>query len=202
MKKYLVTITALALTVMSGLAGDIKLSLGDKGVVIDAGSAGKYTVEAPVLDLGDSKEKPVFDAKTGVAQYASGVTFTFKVDGGTIDCSYDNLPAEARSLSFFLMIPIRLKEGGKYSFGTGELKEFPAEKDKQFIVSGARGKLNLLDASGDGFSLDVPANWAALQDNRVFNWNVFCYHFLRDLKAHPNERQFVIKVAPFDLTVK
>jgi hypothetical protein len=147
------------------------------------------------LSGGEIKEKPAYELSGGraVMKYPSGAKMEYETRDGELICRYSDLPETASGLMFQMILPIKLKDGGKYAFGEDALKEFPQEKGGQFVKTGQRDKFVLVDASGDGFSLEAITNWYGLQDNRVFGWQAFAYTFLYDVKAYPGKSELAIK---------
>lgn len=195
----ILTATTFAFSI-STQAEDLPLSVVPKGVEIDAGSTGRFVLEPPDLNLdGGSREKPVFEVVSeteGLAKYPGGASVKYQINGAEIACEF-SAPDGAKSLMFQMLIPIAFSQGGKYAFGGGDPQEFPAELSNQFAgTAGGREEFTVVDALGDGFSVQAPANWQALQDNRKFGWQTFAYQFLYDLKANAGKTTFVITVAP------
>lgn len=196
----LAALTALCLSLTPAGADDLPLAVMAKGVEIESGSLGKFVLEPPALVLeGGKSEKPVFEALSeteGVARYSGGGECKFRVADGEIHCEYSGLES-GKALRFQMLVPIRLNQGGKFAFGPGDWKEFPVEHSGQFVgTAGGSEPFALVDAGGEGFSLQTKANWQALQDNRQFNWATFAYQFLYDLKANAEKSSFAITVAP------
>lgn len=201
MKTFL-TILTTATLVFSNItrAEELPLTVVPKGVEIDAGSTGRFVLEPPDLNLeSGSREKPVFEVVSeteGLAKYPSGATVKYQINGAEIACEFSS-PGDAKSLMFQMLVPIKFSQGGKYAFGGGDPQEFPAELSNQFAgTAGGREEFTVVDALGDGFRIQAPANWQALQDNRKFGWQTFAYQFLYDLKANEGKSSFVITVAP------
>jgi hypothetical protein len=201
--KNTLTLAALAAFCLShpaALADDIPLMVIAEGVGIDAGSVGKFVIEPPNLVLESGKtEKPVFEAASeteGVAKYPNGAEVRYQVSGREILCQF-TVPADGRALMFQMFVPIKFNQGGKYAFGGGDLKDFPADHTGQFVGT-ASGKepFSVVDALGDGFTVQFSGNWQAVQDNRKFGWQTFAYQFLYDLKARAGGDSVVITVEP------
>lgn len=176
----------------------IELRIGSKGAEISADGMGTLILEPPVLMLDEGKtDKGVFEVnseKEGVAKYSDGSEVRFEIAEREILCEYQPA-AGVRALRFQVILPLKLNQGGRFSFGDGELKEFPGELGEQFVeTSKNRDPFTVVDAMGDGFAIDAPANWQGLQDNRKFGWQVFAYQFLYDLKAHAGKNSLTISI--------
>jgi hypothetical protein len=180
---------------------DAKLSIEKKGVGIDAGKMGTFVLQAPLFMLdADQGLKPEFKASgdKGEAVYSNGARFLFEVKKDEIICSFEDMPKDGPgSFKFIMDIPISFNKGGKYSLGSKEFKEFPAEiKTEQFIVTGDNSDFSFSDPDGHGLTLELRSNWFGLQDNRVWNTQSFSYQFLVDPKAM-SAKELKIKVKTF-----
>lgn len=193
-------LAALCLSIPVSLADELPLTVITKGVEIDAGSAGVFVLEPPNVVLeGGKTEKPVFEAVSaseGVAKYAGGAEVKYQVRGREIICQY-SIPDDGKALMFQMLVPIKFNQGGKFSFGNEELNDFPVEHTGQFVsTASGREPFSVVDAMGDGFTLQSPGNWQAVQDNRKFGWQTFAYQFLYDLKASAGKNSLTVTVEP------
>jgi hypothetical protein len=198
MKLHLLALTTLAAAAPLPLLA-IDLASGDKGITIDAGPAGTYTLEAPELTTTDGKkEKPVWESgeKGGEAKYANGAIVEMTITGKEeILVAFKDLPESSKSLMFSMLIPINLNNGGTVSAEGKAPVSLPEEVGEQHVITGTTiGTFKLADASGAGFSLSMPTNWYTVQDNRKWNWNTFAFQGLYDLNAKPEEREFTVTV--------
>src|SRR5687768_16879176 len=87
--------------IASAAAQSPALSIDNRGVVIDVGSMGRFTLEAPTFSLSTGgAEKPVFE-KTGqqsaVARYPSGTELLYAVESGKVKFTFKNAPAEGKA---------------------------------------------------------------------------------------------------------
>lgn len=181
-------------------AQDLLITVVSKGVEIQAGGLGQFVLEPPNALLENGKtEKPQFEKISeteGKATYLSGGEVLLQVSGNEILATF-NSPPPASGLMFQMLIPIKFKDGGKFAFGSGEPKEFPAQHAGQFAgTASGREIFSLTNALGDGFSIEAQANWQAVQDNRKFGWEIFAYQFLLDLKAVAGKNSLIITVTP------
>ncbi|WFB37805.1 hypothetical protein P3T73_08545 [Kiritimatiellota bacterium B12222] len=177
----------LGLMASSVQADKLSLTVVDKGVEIDAGSTGKFIIGAPPLTLENGKtEKATFTVNSkssGEATYPCGAELKLQIKGDEIQYEYD-IPDNGKSFMFDMLIPIKFNQGGEYALGKSELQEFPEEHQGQFLTQGnGKSAFTLLNAKGKGFSLETQGHWQALQDNREFDWPIFVYKVLVDLKA-------------------
>lgn len=167
-------------------AADPALSLSEAGVKIDIGPGGTYTLLVPTLKLTDKDyqgEKAVIELKDGKieAKYPSGAELQMALADGkkSVEVSFSGVPAGSKGLLFVTQIPIRYSTGGQYALGKKNLEAFPEIKEKQVFADGHSESFTLIDPSGSGYKLNLPADYQQLQDNRVFGWAVFMhlYHY-------------------------
>jgi hypothetical protein len=177
-----------------------QLSLSDKGIEIDGGTLGQLIFEVPGLSLGDKDykgEKAAAECKDGVvvAKYPSGAELQIKLTGkSSAAISFSNLPSQARSFVFVMHLPIRLGGGGKFALGKKAAILFPETKGKQIVGDGWAESLSVWDSSGTGIRLVMPGDYQQVQDNRVFNWDVFAYIYYFKFSSQQGKSSFTIKV--------
>ena len=156
-------------------------SLTEAGWEIDGGTMGKIVFPVPGLRLKEKDyrgEKPVVEVKDGVltARYPSGAKLEMKPDGARqVAITVSDLPAEAKGLIFSTHLPIRLAGEGRFVLGSREPVTFPRTKDKQIVADGWAESFSVMDPSGAGLRFHLPGNYQQVQDNRVFNWNIFVH---------------------------
>ena len=197
MKKTATLLIALTCSLLALHAEEPRISLSEKGIVIEKDGLGILTLEAPVLHLDSGKsEKPAFDVsgERAVAKYPGGTELQVELQNGEVTVRYASVPPDAKALMFAMNIPVSFSQGGKFAFGKGDLKEFPAEKGEKFVQNGVgEGKL-VLAAPGDStLVVETPTNWIAMQDNRVFGMNNFSWQFLYDLRARAGKDSLTIR---------
>lgn len=181
-------------------AQPLKLSLSDKGVVVNAGAIGSLTLEAPSLGFkGDKTLKPSFALdgdKGGVATYPDGTVIRVSVSDAdkTATYSFDTLPEGATAIRIDTKIPISLNQGGRFALGT-KTGEFPTALAGQFLAHGDAATLDVIHALGDGVRFTAPAGYQQLQDNRMWNWNTFFWIYRYDLLRYSGKKSFQIKVS-------
>lgn len=183
-------------------AQDIKLSLSDKGAVVNAGALGSFTIPAPSIDTTDKKElKPTYALATegGGAQATYPNGFVLKITVSNADKSityrFDAPPENGAALKFITLFPINLNQGGKFALGN-KAGEFPVEKAGQFLAQGDANHLDIIHPLGEGIRFNTPAVYQQLQDNRTWGWSVFAWVYRYDLKRYAGKTSFTFKVAP------
>ncbi|PTY02938.1 hypothetical protein DB346_07965 [Verrucomicrobia bacterium LW23] len=190
--------------VASAYAGkDPKLSLSEKGIQINAGPAGTFTMQVPGLRVNDKDytgEKPVTEltGDTLVAKYPSGAEVKITLDSSTAEISVIGAPASAKALVFVTMIPIQFNGGGKAAIGKKGQVAFPEEKDKQLITDGWGETFTLIDPSGEGYAIAMPGDYQQVQDNRVFNWAVFAHIYNYSFAAQKGKTNFTLRFGGVD----
>ena len=182
-----------------------QLSLTEAGVVIDTGTE-KFTLPIPSLikSAGGSVAGTITmgkDDKSLVEKFTNDVQLTVALesDGKTITYEYTEPPADVRGLGINMDIPIEYANGGKYGLGSGELKDFPAQKGKDEVVDkGDSGMFRLQSPSGTGFGLKMASGWNKLQDDRNFNGSKFEEQYLYLFATYHGQTYFTITVGDLD----
>jgi len=200
--KKLLLLLACGLAVLASARAGVSLSLDPKGVAIEAGTAGRFVVPAPDHTGGGQTLKPVWtpsdDGKTGRITYENGFEVRVTIDSvsGTITYDYaDASFAPGSALRFMTLIPISFNEGGRYSVDKAPLVEFPVDFVDQLLVRGEATRVDIVGPLGEGFSVDAPACWQAIQDNRKWGWKAFAWVYLYDLNKVPSRRAFTFKIS-------
>lgn len=166
-----------------GARAQAEFGLSEKGLVVEAGAMGRFTMEPPVFNKKNGAEKPVFEMKSDTlaeARYSSGTILTLQLREGRADFHYTNAPAEGSSFKFSMLIPISFNQGGRYAFDTAEPKPLPEEKGAQFVQHGNAHSFTIIDPVGQGFTFVNPGGYQGLQDNRNFGWAIFDYQYQQD----------------------
>ncbi|MDF3058282.1 MAG: hypothetical protein K0R17_2497 [Rariglobus sp.] len=183
-------------------AQTIKLSLNNKGVVVDAGALGKIVVPPPEIATPDEKKviKPTYtlDGSGGaLATYPDGFVIRIAVSDAskTITYAYDRIPEGAASFKFSTLLPINLNQGGRFVLGDKQ-GEFPVTLGDAFFARGDTGQVDIIYPLGAGIRFSTPTSFQQLQDNRTWNWNVFVWVYYRDLKRYNHETSFTFTVSP------
>lgn len=202
MKLPLLLATLLAFAAsLAGQTAPAKLSLGTRGIVIDAGPMGTFIIPAPELHVGPkpSKHKAEYSyagGDTAEARYPGGATLRLQVDtaGTEILYTYAGLPEDARGFMHSMNIPIEFADGGHVQIGNDERKPLPAQATVQFVTVGVGGPFRLTSPSGATLAFTGPGNWCAVQDNRTWNDQKFVYQFFRDTKGWGNATSYTIRL--------
>lgn len=191
----------LALCVAVSLtAQTVKLSITERGVVVNAGAIGNLTVGPPSIALpGNQDLKPTFtpDGSGGArATYPDGSVLRVAVSerDGTITWHLDQVPADAVAIKLSTHLPINLNRGGRFVLGD-KTGEFPASLGDQFLAHGDAGRLDVIHPLGEGLRFATPTVYQQLQDNRKWNWNVFAWIYRYDLRRHPGADSFQFKLS-------
>ncbi|AHF94279.1 hypothetical protein OPIT5_10390 [Opitutaceae bacterium TAV5] len=157
------------------------LSASPDGVNIRTTDAGEFTLPAPVLMLrpddydGQKPAVTVEDAATLLAKYPSGAELRIGIAQNAVNYTWSGLPDGAFAFRFVTLLPISLADGGTFMLGNNNPAPFPATKEKQTVAKGWARSFRLQNAAGAGFALATPGAFQEVQDNRVFNWEVFAY---------------------------
>lgn len=180
------------------------LSASEKGILIDAGATGTYTLPVPGLRLTDDDHK----GETGVvdfngtdtltAKYPSGAELTMITVGNVVECTFQGVPQGAKGFRFLIPIPIKFANGGRFAIGHKALEPFPEEKDKQLAGQGTGAEFTLMDAMDSGFRILMPMDYQQVQDNRFFNWPVFMHIYNYTFPSHGGKTAFAFRFEDLD----
>lgn len=174
------------------------LGASEKGVRIDAGAAGIFTLSVPELRLTDQDHKGEpgvvdFDGKdTLTAKYPSGAELTMTILGNAVECTFQGVPEGARGFRFFMQIPIKFANGGRFAIGSKPPEAFPEEKGRQLAGQGTAKEFSLFDPTDAGFRIVMPMDYQQVQDNRVFGSPVFYYILNYTFQNHGGKTRFTI----------
>ncbi len=182
---------------------DFKLMASEKGVVIEAGSAGLFTWPVPKLRMSETDyqgEEATIRREgndTVVASYPGGMEVRMTVGKADhiIRHTISNPPPSAWGLQFQMQIPIQFRNGGQFAFDRGDFCSFPEKPEKQIVGEATAGDFRAVNPSGVGFSIIAPVKYQQVQDNRVFNWSVFMYFYNYTLAG--KERTFEVSFQPY-----
>ena len=136
------------------------------------------------------------DAELVTVPYACGAKFTYALKpNGTVLCSYSGLPPTTQSLWFPMMIPVSFAEEGHYAFETpATLLTFPAAPGGRSIQASRHGPFQIVAPGGAVLLIDAPSDRQGLTDFRP-SWNAFSWTFFYELKDHPVNGAFVLRIA-------
>lgn len=180
---------------------EVVLSASEKGIQIGAGVMGSFSLPAPDLVFkGGRTEKGMFqkgkEGFLGVATYPSGATleYTASEPQGQLNVRFAKMPKDTRSLRFTMNVPIRFNQGGLWAFDEAEPRTIPSKMEGQFVQAGNAKVFHVISPMGDGITIQTPGGWQGLQDNRVFNWQVYSYIYQFDFGERKDGNfSFVIK---------
>ena len=159
-------------------APQLRLSLADDGVDLDAGEMGKFNFSYPRMRLQQEDRFRPVEAKR------EGDTVTIKYrDGGVISgkLSADRIrytltaPATGFQGTFYEMyVPFNYNQGGSWSVD-GRGGPFPLEKVPGSKIFQGHGRVvGVADANCSRLLISVPEyTYLEVQDNREWNWNIF-----------------------------
>ena len=172
MRHPLVLLALVLCAVLPLSAQTIKLSLGNKGVIVDAGVLGKIVVPPPEITTIDEKQviKPTYalDGSGGaLATYPDGFVIRIAVSDAhkTITYSYDRIPEGAAAFKFSTLFPINFNQGGSYVLGN-QRGEFPVALGETFFARGDANQVDIIHPLGEGIRFNTPTSFQQFQDNR------------------------------------
>ena len=173
-------------------------SLTDKGPAINAPGLGEFVMEPPPFSSKSGTEKPAFeikDATKAVARYPSGLELEYTVERNRLKLRYSGAPVDGKGFKFQTLLPIRLNQGGTFAFDSDAAIPFPAAKGEQFVGKKNAVRLTVTDPLGEGFTLGTPGGYQEMQDNRLYNWQAFGYHYYFDVFGK-KEGDFSFTIGP------
>ena len=186
--------------------------LTTEGLLIEAGSAGHFTLKHPVLvgEKWDSVHKPI---ETKV----SGDIATLQFDGPTrIAVAWQptertlvftpaNVPTSIKSLRAEMLIDFSYVSGGSWQIGQGKETPFPAQQPaRPHLFQGNAETLKLRNFEGATLTVQVPtSSFQQLTDNREWNWKIFGWQFNTPCTAGAGQLEVKLALgAPIEKAVK
>ncbi len=174
----------LALMLLCAVAGAAPLKLTDKGIDIDGGTMGQFTIEYPELQLKDGKTSKVVEGhglgNAGKFTYANGGTLDVSLeDGGKVHYQFSAMD-DVKSWKSAMFIGVEYIQGGTWRISDGEAKPFPATKTPggHFFQGNNAGTLTISNFEGKSLSITPPPfSFGQMTDNREWNWAIFTHIF-------------------------
>ena len=176
------------------------MKLGEKEISISASTAGTFAITYPALVTGGDKQI----APAQIAKDAGGVTLLYagggkgrvRLDKTALRIAFSDLPASVKKFRMEMLIPINFGGSGTYSIGGAAAQTFPAEKPaKPFLYQGHAEHIEIVHPTGPGFSIGIPPySFQQLQDNREWNWGVYCWWFMSPLPEDNRSPEFTVKI--------
>lgn len=168
------------LTARSASTAELKTT--DKGLTIDAGNLGEFTVEYPaLLDAAGAPAHKLIEAKAdgrnAVLRYDGGGAVKVVIGaGGEVTFGFAGMPADVKTATMEMLIDIAFNRGGKWRVGDTE-RPFPVEKPSSpHLYQGNAGALTISNAQGRSLTVTAPPySFLELTDNRQWNWGVFAF---------------------------
>ncbi|HYG36924.1 MAG TPA: beta-galactosidase [Clostridia bacterium] len=162
------------------------LRLTQEGLLIEADSAGQFTLKHPVL-VGEKWD----DVRKPIEKKVSGNTATLQFDGstsiavawqpaeGTLTYTPVDVPAGVKSLRVEMLIDFSYVNGGSWQIGPGKETPFPGQKPAQpHLFQGNADVLKLRNFEGATLAVQASAQgFQQLTDNREWDWKVFSWLF-------------------------
>ncbi|MBP5234179.1 MAG: hypothetical protein J6333_12335, partial [Planctomycetes bacterium] len=198
MAKQFWRLLALAVGVFltAATAGAFDFGVTEHGISVRADNMGDFTIEPPVLLLGNKEEKPSGKRMDGgklLLEYPCGAKATLFKDGGSVSAQFANVPGGAK-YKVGMFIPINYKDGAKWKVKDHE-EAFPAQhaKGKPHLYQGNAGALTLTSFDGKKLVFKWPADYCYVQltDNREWNWGIF-YVMVSNTVASGQTEKFTV----------
>lgn len=194
-----------AVSLIRAQTPSLELSATEKGIAIK-GEAGSFLFVPATLRLSEKDfegEKPVLELagdNTLVAKFPSGAEITMQVspEDHTVEGSFSGVPAGAWGFIFQMQIPLDFSRGGRFSLGSAELQDFPADYFRQLVDQKTAKQFTLVNPTGGGLTLTATQNYMQMQDNRAFQWPVFMFIYTYVFSSNPGSSSFRIHFEPLD----
>jgi hypothetical protein len=160
--------------------------LTQEGLLIEAGSAGQFTLTYPLLvgQKWDDLRKPIEKKVTGTSallQFDGGtrIEVVWQPAEGTLTFTPVQVPSGVKSLRAQMLIDFSYVNGGSWKIGDGKETPFPTQKPaKPHLFQGNAETLTLRNFEGATWQVHVPPHsFQQLTDNREWNWKVFNWQF-------------------------
>ena len=180
------------------------LRLADKGVEIDGGSMGVFTLVYPQIttkaapgEHETAMEQRLVDGKA-VLKYPCGVVVEVSLgeDGKMAYRFSGNRDVVERFRVGELLVPPNYQDGGTWRIGDGDTRPFPAEKPATpFLFQGNATRFEFTDVAGKRLRIDIPPySFQQLQDNREWGWEVFAWWFQTPFDKNKQEYAVTVTV--------
>lgn len=163
----------------AGAGRALGLEAGDKGLMINFGNLGNFTLDYPVITVKGGEEKPL-EVKTegkkkAVIKYQTGTELTVEIDGGKARLSFANFPADFSKFKMAMLISFNLRDGGRWEADGNAGGPFPQEKpEKAQFFSNHTRNLAIIAVDDTRINLGLPPyTYVQLQDNREWGWSVY-----------------------------
>ena len=193
---------ALAAIALPADAGALRLA--DKGVEIDGGSMGVFTLAYPQIttkaapgEHETAMEQRLVDGKA-VLKYPCGVVVEVSLgeDGKMAYRFSGNRDVVERFRVGELLVPPNYQDGGTWRIGDGDTRPFPAEKPAApFLFQGNATRFEFTDVTGRRIRIDLPPySFQQLQDNREWGWEVFAWWFQTPFNKDKQEHVVTVTV--------
>ena len=160
--------------------------LTQEGLLIEAGSAGQFTLNYPVLvgQKWDDVSKPIEVKVSGNStrlQFDAGtrIEVVWQPAERTLTFTPINVPPRVKSLRSQMLIDFSYTNGGSWKIGDGKEMPFPAQKPTQpHLFQDHAGTLTMRNFEGATLRVQVPPHsFQQLTDSREWNWKIFNWQF-------------------------
>lgn len=203
-KPRLLAIVFAPLALLGQFAHGLTTTLTDKGIVVDAGEGGKYTLTYPALVTGAENERPAQVTVKGqklAAQYGNGAALAAELKAdGSMSFHFTALPDAVKGIRFDLPLPLALNRGGAFAIDRRAPIAFPAAAGTDaFLFKGDAKRLVITPAKGDAFAVNIEHGWQQVQDSRVWKDDTFGWMASAQLpRTNGNEAHYTIRIAAPD----
>ncbi len=199
--KHAFLITTLCLALLSTRSLGLELKATEKGINIDAGSLGEFTLSYP--ELQDGTQKPVHklvetkvSAGAASLKYEGGGEVELALSGtGGMTFKFAHIGDEVKNVSVVMLIDLAYSKGGKWKIGD-KSGDFPREKPATpHLYQEHATQFLITNPQGQNLTLSVPEySYQQLTDNREWNWGIFAWKDVIPFNAGIKEMTFTLSV--------
>ena len=197
--KYLTFLAIACVALVNPSARAASLNPTEKGVAIDAGSLGAFTLEYP--SLLDAAQKPIHKlveanvtGSGAVLKYEGGGKIDLAVSGaGEIVMKLSDINSDVKNLTVSMLIDLAFSKGGKWKIGE-KAGDFPREKPATpHLYQDHATRLQITNPQGESLVLTVPEySYQQLTDNREWNWGIFNWKDVIPFNPDTKELKFAV----------
>lgn len=155
----------------------------EKGMQINAGRLGEFTIDYPTLIVKGKKEplKPIEKRPAGAkatVMYEGGAKLEVEsTKDGQITLAFTGLPQGVEKFRASTLVDFAYQAGGTWQMTGGEAKPFPTEKPaKPHLFQGNSKSFTVRNFEGAAITFTAPDySYNELTDNREWGWKTFAW---------------------------
>ena len=169
---------------MTSAVHALELKTKQEGIGVESLGFGSFTLTYPVLRNAAQQEvhkliEAKADGQKATVRYEGGGVIEVALDGGNVNFSLKQVPADVKSFAMSMLIDIAFSQGGKWKMASDD-GVFPRSKpETPHLHQGNADGFEFSNAQGLSLSVKVPQySFQQLTDNREWNWPIFNWMFI------------------------